>query len=431
VLQDYLDRASPPPRGRRKSGTGGLDSNVQNLSYLWDTAGNLTSRSDLRQVLTESFTYDALDRMTLASGPGVQSMSVSYDSIGNITSKSDVGSYTYHATKKHAVVSAGGTSYTYDPNGNLETRGGQTVSWRSYNLPYVTGGPGGYTATFSYASDRSRWKQVSTYSGTTETTIYVGGLLEKLTTGTRTHWKHLIATPSGQVQVIRRSDGTNETLYVTTDHLGSTDAVLNASGAVLLQASFGAYGARRGSNLQGAPSPSEWQAVADNTRRGYTGHEALDNVMLIHMNGRVFDPAIGRFLSPDPYDDGPDSTQGWNRYAYVHGRTMSATDPSGFIGVDGPSISPLDTALRWGVQTAIQVLGDVFSGGPKGPSPAQQQVLRDAGYVKNTIGKGRVSIVTWTTPDGHEIGNVSARAVAREKSSASSLPDSCSSEILG
>ncbi|MDH4165706.1 MAG: hypothetical protein OEV90_04750, partial [Gammaproteobacteria bacterium] len=52
--------------------------------------------------------------------------------------------------------------------------------------------------------------------------------------------------------------------------------------------------------------------------------------LVVHMNGRVFDPAIGRFLSADPYIDGPETTQGWNRYAYVHGRVMSATDPTGF-----------------------------------------------------------------------------------------------------
>jgi RHS repeat-associated protein len=132
------------------------------------------------------------------------------------------------------------------------------------------------------------------------------------------------------VQVIRRSDGTSETLYVTTDHLGSTDAVLAASGAVLMRGSFRADGARRASHWQGAPSLGEWTEIANSTREGYTGHEMLDNVMLVHMNGRVFDPQLGRFLSADPYVDGADSTQGWNRYAYVHGRFMSATDPSGF-----------------------------------------------------------------------------------------------------
>ena len=74
-------------------------------------------------------------------------------------------------------------------------------------------------------------------------------------------------------------------------------------------------------------------AIADTTRRGNTGHEQIDNVMVVHMNGRVFDPAIGRFLSADPYVDCFQSTQGWNRYAYVKGKLMSATDPSGFNSV--------------------------------------------------------------------------------------------------
>jgi RHS repeat-associated protein len=328
-LQNGFDAATGEPL-TRQAGTGGQANNVQNLSYVWDDAGNLSSRQDLRQALTESFTYDALDRLTLASGPAAQSTSIAYDAIGNISSKTGVGSYTYHATRKHAVVSAGGASYSYDGNGNLISRSGATVTWSSYNLPTYLADPSGYFAQFWYAPDRSRWKQVSSYAGATETTIYVGGLLEKFTNATATHWKHLIPTPSGQVQVIRRSSGVNDTLYVTTDHLGSTDAVLNAAGAVLMRGSFDVHGKRRAGNWQGAPSSTEWQAIAATTRRGYTGHEQLDNVMLIHMNGRVFDPVMGRFLSADPFIDGPETTQGWNRYAYVQGRLMSATDPSGF-----------------------------------------------------------------------------------------------------
>jgi RHS repeat-associated protein len=342
-LQNGYDATTGEPL-TRQAGTGGQASNVQNLSYAWDDAGNLSSRQDLRQSLTESFSYDALDRLTLASGPATQSTAIGYDAIGNLTSKSGVGSYTYHSTKKHAVASAGGAAYTYDANGNLVSRGGATVSWTSDNLPASINDPSGYSAQFSYAPDRSRWRQVSSYAGGSETTIYVGGLLEKLTTATRTHWKHLIATPSGQVQVMRRSDGTTDTFYVTTDHLGSTDAVLNAAGAVLMRGSFTLHGARRASNWQGAPSTTEWQSIANTTRRGYTGHEQIDNVLLVHMNGRVFDPNIGRFLSADPYIDGPETTQGWNRYAYVHGRLMSATDPSGFeveeVVVEGRRLYP-------------------------------------------------------------------------------------------
>jgi len=87
-------------------------------------------------------------------------------------------------------------SYGYDANGNMTSRGGATIGWSSYNLPTAINAPGGYSAQFAYAPDRSRWRQVSTYAGGTETTIYVGQLLEKLTTPARTHWKHRIPADS-------------------------------------------------------------------------------------------------------------------------------------------------------------------------------------------------------------------------------------------
>jgi RHS repeat-associated protein len=185
----------------------------------------------------------------------------------------------------------------------------------------------------------------------------VGEQMEKLTTAVRTHWKHRLPTPSGEVQVIRRSDGTTETLYLASDHLGSVDAVTNAAGTVLARPSFNAWGARRASNWQGAPSQSEWQAIADTTRRGYTGHEQLDNVMLVHMNGRVYDPAIGRFLSADPFIDCAGSTQGWNRYSYVKNSPLAFTDPGGYSSV----------ATR-GMSVAFQVRRIEF--GPKGDGGA-------------------------------------------------------------
>ncbi|WP_445365794.1 RHS repeat-associated core domain-containing protein [Microbulbifer sp. ANSA001] len=61
-----------------------------------------------------------------------------------------------------------------------------------------------------------------------------------------------------------------------------------------------------------------------------TGHEILDQVGLIHMNGRVYDPTLARFVSADPLIDGVISVQGYNRYAYVHNNPLTYTDPSGY-----------------------------------------------------------------------------------------------------
>lgn len=51
------------------------------------------------------------------------------------------------------------------------------------------------------------------------------------------------------------------------------------------------------------------------------------------MNGRIYDPEIGRFLSADPYVQFPQSTQGYNRYAYLNNNPLNATDPSGFFNL--------------------------------------------------------------------------------------------------
>jgi RHS repeat-associated protein len=72
------------------------------------------------------------------------------------------------------------------------------------------------------------------------------------------------------------------------------------------------------------------QAYADQTRRGYTEHEMLDNVGLIHMNGRVYDPGVGRFMSADPIADGLGEAGGFNRYAYVQNSPLSWVDPEGW-----------------------------------------------------------------------------------------------------
>jgi RHS repeat-associated protein len=304
---------------------------IQNLSYTWDAVGNLTQRQDVRQGLTENFYYDNLHRLTSVTGP--DSMTIAYDAMGNITSKSGVGTYSYHATKKHAVVSAGGVSYGYDANGNMNTRAGASISWYSYNLPNVINGTAGNSSQFFYGPDRSRWKQVAGYSGTSEQTVYIGGLVEKVTLGATTSWKHYIAGSTGTVAVYtRKSTGTNEIHYLTVDHLGSIDSITDGAGAVEVRLSFGSFGQRRKeAGWAGNPTSGDWSQITNTTRHGFTSHETLDNLNLTHMNGRVYDQVLGRFLSADPIGIVAQLTQTWNRYSYVRNGPRSALDPTGFM----------------------------------------------------------------------------------------------------
>ncbi len=82
---------------------------------------------------------------------------------------------------------------------------------------------------------------------------------------------------------------------------------------------FGPWG-----NARNAASP-----LAEG-QRGFTGHEHLAELGLVHMNGRIYDPHLGRFLQADPIIQAPQNAQSHNRYAYVMNSPLSYSDPSGF-----------------------------------------------------------------------------------------------------
>ena len=313
----------------RTEGPGGNLTSLQNLSYTWDLAGNLQQRQDLRQNLTEAFVNDPLNRLTSSTLNGTTNLTVGYDAAGNIGSKSDVGTYTYgDAAHKHAVTRAGSWTMSYDANGNVISRAGGSISWYSFNLPNQIN-YNGSSSQFNYNAEHKRWKQIANYAGTTETTHYIGGMLEVMTRGTVTEYRHQIPAGSSNVVYTRRSDGTNSTYYATSDHLGSSDLVLDSSGAVLARESFTAFGARRGSNWQGVPTTADYTAFSNTTRQGFTGHEQLDAVSLVHMNGRVYDPYLGRFLSADSLIQSLGSSQSVNPYAYAWNDPLRYIDPSG------------------------------------------------------------------------------------------------------
>jgi RHS repeat-associated protein len=191
---------------------------------------------------------------------------------------------------------------------------------------------GANSSQFFYTPDGSRFKQLASYGGTSEQTTYIDRLLEKVAVGSTTLWRHYIAGGSGSVAVYtRKSTGVNEIHYLTKDHLGSTDAVLDGGGAVEVRLSFSSFGGRRHEpGWTGDPTTQDWTGIAGTTRHGFTGHEMLDNLNLTHMNGRVYDQAVGRFLSADPIVQAPGFTQSFNRYSYVLNNPLSYTDPSGF-----------------------------------------------------------------------------------------------------
>ncbi len=128
--------------------------------------------------------------------------------------------------------------------------------------------------------------------------------------------------------------------YLHRDHLGSVRAVTDADGTVVARAAYDPFGGRRLPDGTQEAGEAEREAAAGDAAldpaRGFTGHEQLDRLGLVHMGGRVHDPRLGRFLSPDPVVGNPGSSQSWHAYSYVGNSPMSFTDPTGLIRAPMP-----------------------------------------------------------------------------------------------
>jgi RHS repeat-associated protein len=178
-------------------------------------------------------------------------------------------------------------------------------------------------------------QQNYTLSGSTESTFYIGGLMDIVIHGTTTDYRHYVYAGSEPVAVYSRTSAAVNTMsYMLEDHQGSISTIASKAGAVDVNESFSAFGTRRNpASWSGAPSAGDLNTIAGLSRQGYTFQTALGQSMgLNHMNGRVEDAILGRFLSPDPHIPDPSDAQSYNRYTYVNNNPVTNIDPTGFCG---------------------------------------------------------------------------------------------------
>ncbi|MFN8208941.1 MAG: RHS repeat-associated core domain-containing protein, partial [Bacteroidales bacterium] len=291
---------------------------VQNLSYSFNPEnGNLISRRDNLRNLQEIFSYDDLDRLTQVTGPSP--MTMTYDLNGNIASKTSVGDYSY-GTKPHAV-----TSVT-NPDGLIDTTG-QQITYTSFNkVESIIEGTARYTIQYGFANDRTLSKSY-TNGVWQKKTYYVGNYeMDSIAGSSYPKNIHYIYGGDGIAAIYITQYSTSNMYYVHTDHLGSIDVMTNQSGTPGQYMSFDAWGRRR--------NHTDWTYINVPTSflvsRGYTMHEHLDQFGLINMNGRVYDPILGRFLEPDNFVQAPGFSQAYNRYSYCWNNPLKYTDPSGY-----------------------------------------------------------------------------------------------------
>lgn len=314
-LYGYDENGRPTSRKAESSST-----TYQDFSYVFDdNTANLTSRTDNTRNVTETFGYDNLDRLVSYAGNTAK-----YDIKGNITEKSDVGTFTYATTSKPYAISglspASGVNATptYD----------QEINYTSFNRPESIS-ENGYSASFVYNSDYSRVKMAMTHNGANVTTrYYIGGCYEVEKTSDSTTERLYLSDDYYDAPAVYVKVGSNSTIYsLLRDHIGNITHVINQDGSMIQELSYDAWGRLRNPETHQAYTPADEQKPV--LGRGYTGHEHLNEFGLINMNARLYDPAVGRFLSPDPRLQIPESSQNFNRYSYALNNPLKCIDPDG------------------------------------------------------------------------------------------------------
>ena len=321
---------------------------VQNLAYNFDAVnGNLMSRGNSDKRINEAFTYDDLNRLTdwkiYSNGTLSKAYAQRYktNKSGNIDTKTGIGTYSYTGTRPHAIsemVPATSTSYP---------GAAQTITLTDFNK--VSSISEGYnTLSFAYGPDQQRSKSVFTQYLTVTRTIYYGGPYEKIIENGVTKEVYYLNTLDGLTATLIKTNGDAGTLYyVHKDHLGSIVALTNTTGAIKEEMSYDPWGYRR--------DPATWLTYkadqilpATTLLRGFTGHEHINEMKLINMNGRVYDPLLGMFISPDPFVQDPSNSLSYNRYSYCINNPLKYTDENGYwFGIDDAIAAGLGFAVGY------------------------------------------------------------------------------------
>ena len=293
---------------------------LQDFSYQFDPLTcNLLSRSDGRTGATESFGYDQLNRLVEMT-EGNTTREIVYTDNGNITSIDGVGTLVY----------GGGAGVSpYEVTGLIPEPGQQgyrqrTVTYNSFDRP-ASVSEDDFIADFTYDGSGNK---VLTHvheigTGTHLKRYYVSDRYEyELEPITPTERLYLGGDAYSAPMVLQRTGANGTwTLYdIGRDYLGSITEIVNDSNT------SSAYHYRY----------DPWGKLVNYSRvqpyflgRGYTGHEHLPWFGLINANARLYDPLLGRFLSPDPYVQDPDFTQNYNRFSYCLNNPLKYTDESG------------------------------------------------------------------------------------------------------
>jgi RHS repeat-associated protein len=366
------------PNGQTKSIIHQKDGvTIRKINYAYDVFGNVATQelnNGMAGNTLESFSYDKLHRLTQSTRTGAAATTVTYgyDAAGNFNFKSDFSQATgipyklstgglggggANAVKSVTLINGTTRSYGYDASGNMTADdAGFTAKYDHANLATKLQ-RGAVINYFIYDANNAKARQ----TGTDGSKVYLGGYEDWITAGQT-------KVSLGNYAQVTNGTGGRVLNYFLTDRLGSVDAVTDGNGVLVETRGYDAFGAPR----TGTWGDATQLASTAITPKGFTSHEHLNSVQLIHMNGRMYDYQLGRFLGVDPFIQMPTNSQSLNPYSYIMNNPLSGTDPTGYQAV-GSGNCTAGTANSGGSATCMNAPEEPAKNGPSQEGPKQSE----------------------------------------------------------
>lgn len=440
-------------------------SRISDLHLEYDLVGNIIKKEEFVSKRKEKYKYDKLYRIKRWELNKKTKGKYKYDNAGRILFKSDIGRYKYnnagmgHGVKEIRTLKGEKHKYSYDANGNTIFSPKGHFEYYSNNSVRSIYKSNNFWSKFKYSPDGNRYYQSFSQTKkikdilapfTTVTKINVGAY-EKIIDhdddfGVLPHGfiRHRLSVTSetGVIAILENSTqydplhGYAELKikngyksksialnlfsqhYLHKDQLGSITHISDSKGKVVAAYNYDPWGLKT-KNKNSVKVSKEF--LNGSFKHGFTGHEHLDNLNLIHMNGRVYDPSIALFVTADPFIQYANNSQNYNRYSYVFNNPLRFIDPTGyfikkFVKKAFKAIAKPFKAVgsflekNWKeiVVVAVAVTITVLSAGALGPIAAGMLAGAVSSGLHTSLYGGNLNDVLKSSIRGAVIGGVSA-----------------------